>query len=43
MAIGLYPGRKNAATALPAEELLPGADAECFLCQCAPKAMIISA
>jgi len=30
-------GEKTAAKSLPAEELLPGADTECFLCQCVPQ------
>jgi ATP adenylyltransferase len=30
-------GEKTTANPLPVEELLPGADAECFLCQCVPQ------
>ena len=35
--MGYILGEKTAAKTLPAEELLPGADTECFLCQCVPE------
>ncbi len=35
--MGYILGEKSAAKALSAEELLPGADAECFFCQCVPQ------
>jgi len=35
--MGYILGEKAAAKPLPAEELLPGANAECFLCQCVPQ------
>ena len=35
--MGYILGEKTAAEPLPVEKLLPGADADCFLCQCVPQ------
>jgi ATP adenylyltransferase len=35
--MGYILGEKSTIEPLPAEELLPGADEECFICQCAPE------
>jgi ATP adenylyltransferase len=35
--LGYIMGDKAVANPLPADELLPGADQQCFLCQCAPQ------